>query len=188
MLHPYIFKTYAHPASLLQCFLCCKTTFLASLASWITSVAVTHLQSLTTGLRPGTGQLTYFRRLSTSNLFALNSVRVIIPKSDPSCAEKWSLDLDVFLFSNARWLFDHCHLQLSKQSVSVTLQISFNIYRQLLCGNFLVKTDDNYHDNNAHLLNFRYLLFFSTSGFLISVSSSVNIHSRNKRTTYSWTS
>jgi hypothetical protein len=23
-----------------------------------------------------------------------------------------------------------------------------------------VKTDDNYHDNNAHLLNFRYLLFF----------------------------
>ena len=37
---------------------------------------------------------------------------------------------------------------------------SLNIYRQLLCGNFLVKTDDNYRDNNAHLLNFRYLLFF----------------------------
>jgi hypothetical protein len=32
--------------------------------------AVTHLQSLTTGLWPGTGQLTYFRRLSTSYLFA----------------------------------------------------------------------------------------------------------------------
>ncbi|XP_046462577.1 uncharacterized protein LOC124208741 [Daphnia pulex] len=29
------------------------STFLASLASWITSVAVTHLQSLSTGLWPG---------------------------------------------------------------------------------------------------------------------------------------
>jgi hypothetical protein len=100
--------------------LACYTTFLASLASWITSVAVTHLQSLTTGLWPGTVQLTYFRRLSTSNLFALNSVRVIIPKSGPSCAEQCYLDLEVFLFANARWLFDH--FQLSKQSVSVTLR------------------------------------------------------------------
>ncbi len=33
-----------------------------------------HLQSLTTGLWPGTGKLTYFRRFSTSNLFALNSI------------------------------------------------------------------------------------------------------------------
>ncbi|EFX82582.1 hypothetical protein DAPPUDRAFT_240809 [Daphnia pulex] len=49
-----IFKTYAHTASLLQRFLCCYTsTFLASLASWITSVAVTHLQPLTKGLWPG---------------------------------------------------------------------------------------------------------------------------------------
>ncbi len=36
-----------------------------------------------------------------------------------------------FLFSNARWLFDN--FQLSKQSVSVTLNISLNIYRQLFC-------------------------------------------------------
>jgi hypothetical protein len=85
-----------------------------------TSVAVAHLQSLTTGLWPGTGQLTYFRRLSTSNLFALNSVCVIIPKSCPSGAVKCYLDLEVFLFANARWLFDH--FQLSKQSVSVTLR------------------------------------------------------------------
>jgi hypothetical protein len=162
--------------------LACYTTFLASLASWVTSVAVTHLQSLTTGLWPGTGQLTYFCILSTSNLFALKSVCDIIPQSGP-CAGKCYLDLEVFLFSNARWLFDN--FQLSKQSVSVTLQISFNIYRQLLCGNFSVKTDDNYPDNKAHLLNFRCLHFFSTSGFLISVSSSVNIHSTNKITTYS---
>ncbi|XP_046646304.1 uncharacterized protein LOC124336509 [Daphnia pulicaria] len=60
-----IFKTYAHPASLLQRFLCCYTTFLASLASWITSVAVTHLQSLTKGLWPGIAEETL--RRSTPN-------------------------------------------------------------------------------------------------------------------------
>ena len=40
------------------------------------SSAVTHLQSLSTGLCPGNRQLTYFRRLSTRNLFALNSLSV----------------------------------------------------------------------------------------------------------------
>jgi hypothetical protein len=55
--------------------------FTGDLASlWTASLslpsAVTHLQSLTTGLCPGTGQLTYFRGLSTSNLFALNSLSV----------------------------------------------------------------------------------------------------------------
>jgi hypothetical protein len=141
-----IFKTYANPTSLLQRFLYCYTTFLASLASWITSVAVTHLQSLTKGLWPGTGQLAYFRRLSTSNLIiiALNSLSVSGPIL--RLKEVWTL------FSNARWLFDN--FQLSKQSVSVTLQISLNNYRQLLCGNFLVKTDDNYSTNKAHMLDF----------------------------------
>jgi hypothetical protein len=39
------------------------------------SFAVTHLQSLTTGLCPGNQQFTYFCRLSTSNnLLALNSL------------------------------------------------------------------------------------------------------------------
>ena len=36
--------------------------------------AVKYLQSLTTGLCQGNRQLTYFRRLSTNNLVALNSV------------------------------------------------------------------------------------------------------------------
>jgi hypothetical protein len=34
------------------------------------------------------------------------------------------------------------------------LQISLNIYWQLLCGHFLVETDDNYSSNKAHLLDF----------------------------------
>jgi hypothetical protein len=41
---------------------------------WSLPFAVTHLQLLTTGLCPGNRQLTYFRRLSTNNLVALNSV------------------------------------------------------------------------------------------------------------------
>ena len=89
------------------------------------------------------------------DLFKLG-VCVIISKSGRSCALT-KCYFDVF-FSNARWLFDH--FQLSKQSVSVTLHISLNIYRQLLCGNFLVKTDDKYSTIKAHLLNFRHLLFF----------------------------
>jgi hypothetical protein len=140
-----IFKTYARSSSfttsVLLMLLACYTTFLASLASWITSVAVTHLQSLTTGLWLGTRQFTYFPRLSASNIFALNSclcnnskIRLFLH------AEKCCLVLEGFLFSNTRWLFDN--FQLSKQSVSVTLQISLSIRQQLLCGNFFAKTDD----------------------------------------------
>jgi hypothetical protein len=40
----------------------------------------------------------------------------------------------------------------------------------------------------SSLVKFSIIAFFSTSGFHISVSSSVNIHSRYKRTTYSWSS
>ncbi len=107
--------------------------YFTSLATWRVSgplhdrflSAVTHLQSLTTGFFPGTQQLTYFRRLSTNSLVALVSVCVIVivSKIRPFYAPTkftWT-----FLFSNARWLFDN--LQLSKQSVSVTLNISLNI-------------------------------------------------------------
>jgi hypothetical protein len=64
------------------------TTCFTSPTSWNTSVvatpfAVTHLQLLTTGLCPGTQQLTYFRRLSTNSLVALNSVCVIVSKIRP---------------------------------------------------------------------------------------------------------
>jgi hypothetical protein len=50
---------------------------------WSTPFAVTHLQLLTTELCPGTRQLTYFRRLSTNSLVALNSVCVIVSKIRP---------------------------------------------------------------------------------------------------------
>jgi hypothetical protein len=99
--------------------------------SWSLPSAVTHLQSLTTGLCPGTQQLTYFRRLSINSLVALHSVCVIVSKIRAFLLKRtftWT-----FLFSNARWLFDN--LQLSKQSVSVTLHISLNIYWQLFCWN-----------------------------------------------------
>jgi hypothetical protein len=33
-------------------------------------------------------------------------------------------------------------------------KISLTMYRQLLCGNYLVETDDNYSSNKAHLLDF----------------------------------
>ncbi len=65
------------------------------------------------------------------DLFKLG-VCVIISKSGRSCALT-KCYFEVF-FSNARWLFDH--FQLSKKSVLVTLHISLNISRQLLCGNF----------------------------------------------------
>jgi hypothetical protein len=74
-----------------------------------------------------------------------------IPKLGLFCVCKRSAT-STFLFSNARWLFDN--FQLSQQSVSVNLQISLNIYWQLLCGHFLVETDDNYSSNKAHLLDF----------------------------------
>jgi hypothetical protein len=96
--------------------------------------AVKHLQSLTTGLCLGTQQLTYFLRLSTNSLVALDCVCVIVSKIRPFLrANKFTWTL---LFSNARWLFDTLQSkQLSKQSVSVTLNISLNIYRQFFCWN-----------------------------------------------------
>jgi hypothetical protein len=81
-----IFATHAHLASLLL-----NTIWFTSLATWRVSgplqwslpSAVTHLQSLTTGLCPGTQQLAYFRRLSTNSLVALDSVCVIVSKIRP---------------------------------------------------------------------------------------------------------
>jgi hypothetical protein len=87
--------------------------------------SVTHLQSLTTGLCPGTRQFTYFRRLSIPIVYLL--VSVIIPKSGPTCAlKKFYLDVS---FSNARWL----SIIVSCQTVGFSyFKISLNIYRQLL--------------------------------------------------------
>jgi len=120
LLHPYLqdVRSSSFTASVLHMLLACYTTFLASLASWITSVAVTHLQSLTTGLYPGTQQLTYFRRLSTSYLFALNSL----------CNNS---KIRPFLRSNKVLLGRFFFLTLDgwKQSVSVSLHISLNVYR-----------------------------------------------------------
>jgi hypothetical protein len=81
-----IFATHAHLASLLL-----NTICFTSLASWRVSgplqwslpSAVTHLSSFTTGLCPGTQQLTYFRRLSSNSLIALDSVCVIVSKIRP---------------------------------------------------------------------------------------------------------
>jgi hypothetical protein len=58
--------------------------------------AITHLQSLTTGLCPGTRQFTYFRRLSILIVYLL--VSVIIPKSGPTCAQTYCY-LDVFFLT-----------------------------------------------------------------------------------------
>ncbi len=81
LLHPYFqdVRSSSFTASVL---LCCFTGGLVHFSSCDTP-AVTH-----NGIIPRyrTGQLTYFRRLSTSNLFALNSLSVIIPKSGPSYA------------------------------------------------------------------------------------------------------
>ena len=106
------------------------TTCLTSPTSWNTSVvatsfAVTHLQLLTTGLCPGTQQLTYFRRLSTNSLVALNSVCVIVSKIRPFLRANEVL-LERFFFLT---LDDFDYFQLSKQSVSVTLNISLNLYQ-----------------------------------------------------------
>ena len=63
--------------------------------------------------------------------------------------------------------------------VTFTLHISkemFSDIRQFL-----------FHQQSS-LVRFVIMCFFSTSGFLISVSSLVNIHSTYKRTTYSWSS
>jgi hypothetical protein len=134
-----IFATYAHSASLLLVILLLLLVlhnfsllqWRVKPLQWSLPSTVTHLKSLTTELCPGTQQLTYFRRLG---LVALNSVCVIVSKIRPSLVLTRNRSFTwTFLFSNARWLFDN--LQLSKQSVSVTLHISLNIYWQLFCWN-----------------------------------------------------
>jgi hypothetical protein len=126
-----IFPTYTHLASLL---LLLQLVLLlhrrVGTLQWLLPFAVTHLELLTTGLCPGTLQLTYFRRLSTNNLVALNSVSVYQFQNQALLARKQSFTW-TFLFSNARWLFEN--LQLSNRSVSVILHIFLNIYCQLFC-------------------------------------------------------
>jgi hypothetical protein len=65
---------------------------------WTTSWSLpSAVQSLTTGLCPGTQQLTYFRRLSTKSLVALVSVCVIVSKIRPFYAPtKFYLDVSFF--------------------------------------------------------------------------------------------
>jgi hypothetical protein len=80
-----IFATHSHLASLLL-----NTVCFTSLPTWrwrdcgplqlSLPSAVTHLQSLTTRLCPGTQPLAYFRRLSTNSLVVLESVCVIVSK------------------------------------------------------------------------------------------------------------
>jgi hypothetical protein len=73
--HPYLrdarSSSLAHlrSASLLLNTICCtslETWRVSGPLQWSLPSAVTHLQSLTTGLCPGTQQFTYFRRLSTN--------------------------------------------------------------------------------------------------------------------------
>jgi hypothetical protein len=81
-----IFATHSHLASLLLntiCFTSLATWRVSGPLQWSLPSAVTHLQSLTTWLCPGTQQLTYFRRLFTNSLVALNSVCVIVSKIRP---------------------------------------------------------------------------------------------------------
>ena len=131
-------------------------------------------------LCPGTQQLTYFRRLG---LVALNSFCVIVSeiRTFLVLTRKRSFTW-TFLFSNARWLFDN--LQLSKVSFCYFAHLFKHLLAVILLK-YLVITNDNDSPNKAHLLDFRYLIFFSTSGLLISVSSLVNIDLTHKRTTYS---
>jgi uncharacterized integral membrane protein len=127
--HILIFVTYAHPASLLLVLLLLpllvpllvlllvlhnpsRLQWRVKPLQWSLPSTVTHLKSLTTGLCPGTQQLTYFRRLG---LVALNSVCVIVSKIRPFLvltrkrSKTWT-----FLFSNARWLLIICSCQNSQ--------------------------------------------------------------------------
>jgi hypothetical protein len=125
-----IFATHAHLASLLLntiCFTSLATWRVSGPLQWSLPSAVTHLQSLTTWLCPGTQQLTYFRRLFTNSLVALDSVCVIVSKIR-SFLRANEVFTWTFLFSNARWLFNN--LQLSKQSNTLHLVISLNNCRQ----------------------------------------------------------
>jgi hypothetical protein len=74
-----ILMTHAHLASLLLntiCFTSLATWRVSGPLQWSLPSAVTHLQSLTTGLCPGTRQFIYFCRSSTSIILALNSLSV----------------------------------------------------------------------------------------------------------------
>jgi hypothetical protein len=127
--------------------------FTGDLASfWTTSLpfAVPHLQSLTTGLCLGTRQFTYFHRLSTNSLVALNSVCVIVSKIRP------------FLRVNEVLLGRFFFLTLDGfRTFSAVKTVSFRNFTHLFkrlstvfCGNFVVITNDNYSPNKAHLLDF----------------------------------
>ena len=114
-----IFPTYAHLTSLLLLLQLVLLHRRVGTLQWSLPFAVTHLQSLATGLCQGIRQFTYFHRLSTNSLVALDSV-CVVSKTGPSYAPtKFYLDVS---FSNARWL-----------SIIVSCQ---NSQFQLLCTSF----------------------------------------------------
>jgi hypothetical protein len=80
LLHPYLRDARASLLLNTICFTSLATWRVSGPLQWSLPSAVTHLQSLTTWLCPGTQQLTYFRRLFTNSLVALNSVCVIVSK------------------------------------------------------------------------------------------------------------
>ncbi len=152
--HPYLRDIPLHPhlayhlASLLL-----NTNFVyftGDLASfWTTSWSLpSAVQSLTTRLCPGTQQLTYFRRLSTNSLVALVSVYVSFQNQALLKSFTWT-----FLFSIARWLFDN--LQLSKTVSFSYFEHLFLYLLAVILLKYLMKADDYYSCNKAHLLNFR---------------------------------
>jgi hypothetical protein len=117
---------------------------------WSTPFAVTHLQLLTTELCPGTRQLTYFRRLSTNSLVALNSVCVIVSKIRPFlCANEVLLGRFFFL------TLDGFSIILAVKTASFSnFALLFKRLSTVFGGNFVVITNDNYSPNKAHLLDF----------------------------------
>ncbi len=99
LLHPYLCDARSSSFTAFKQDLFYFTGDLASF--WTTSrslpSAVTHLQSLTTGLCLGTQQFTYFLRLSTNSLVALDCVCVIVSKIRPFLrANKVYLDASFF--------------------------------------------------------------------------------------------
>jgi hypothetical protein len=139
-----IFATHAHLASLLLNTICC-TGELASF--WTTSVIASvrcYTQSLTTGLCPGTQQLTFFRRLSTNSLVALDSVFVIVSKIRPFLRANEVL-LGRFFFLTLDGFLIIC----SCQTVSFTyFEHLFLHLLAVILLKYLVITDDYYSSNN----------------------------------------
>jgi hypothetical protein len=78
LLHPYLpdVRSWAHLTSLLLLLQLVLLHRRVGTLQWSLPFAVTHLQLLTTGLCPGTQQLTYILRLATNSLVALKSVSV----------------------------------------------------------------------------------------------------------------